>query len=327
MQGAMSNDDSRETARDLERQALVLIQREWSGDPEGSETGALHRWCARSPAHEKAFADAVRLHAALLSIYPAAAAERPAPAVVRGRRLTTSAAWSRRAFIGGGLAASGAYLMVRPPGQLWPSLTELTADLRTRTGEQRQVAVNRDVALDMNTQTSVSLRGGGVELISGELAATLKPGAASPFTIAAGRGRVVAKDAWLNLRRDGDTVCVACLGGTAGVQHTNGAAQLSAGQQVIYGRDRIGAPEAADTEVVTAWRSGLLIFHHTPLRRALDEINRYRSGRLVLANAALAERPVLGVFEIRQIDLVVDQLQQLSGARLTRLPGQIVIFS
>jgi transmembrane sensor len=47
----------------------------------------------------------------------------------------------------------------------------------------------------------------------------------------------------------------------------------------------------------------------------------------VLVDAALAQRPVYGVIQIREIGQAVDQVQQLTGARATRLPGGIVVLT
>ncbi|MRT32448.1 hypothetical protein FGX01_00680, partial [Xylella fastidiosa subsp. multiplex] len=47
----------------------------------------------------------------------------------------------RRAWLGGAVAASVAYLAVSPPLGLWSPVTDWNADYSTATGEQREVHV------------------------------------------------------------------------------------------------------------------------------------------------------------------------------------------
>jgi transmembrane sensor len=58
----------------------------------------------------------------------------------------------------------------------------------------------------------------------------------------------------------------------------------------------------------------------------VDEVNRYRPGRIILANGALGDRLVSGVFHLDRIDGVLDQIKQL-GAAITVLPGRVILVS
>jgi transmembrane sensor len=78
---------------------------------------------------------------------------------------------------------------------------------------------------------------------------------------------------------------------------------------------------------VTAWQSGLLIFRDRPLVSVVEEVNRYRPGKIVIVSAALRQRSVNGDFEIAKLDSFVTQVQQLTGAHATSLPGGLVILS
>ena len=48
----------------------------------------------------------------------------------------------------------------------------------------------------------------------------------------------------------------------------------------------LGDVIGVDTVVVTAWRDGVLVFRNTPLVRVIEEVNRYRPGRIILAAAS-----------------------------------------
>jgi transmembrane sensor len=286
---------------------------------------ALQRWRGQSEAHEQAFRSAARVYrraataAAELAGKEAAGAPQNPP-----RRL------ARRALLTGAIAAAGAYVMVRPPLGLWPSIEELSADYRTAKGERRKIAIAPDVSLELNTQTSVALRSATdetrVELISGEAWAASKT-SSPPLVMLAGDGSITAAQASFNARCFGHTVTVACLDGSISVAQDGKSVQLKRNQEVTY--SEAGFEQAVQVEVaqVSAWQTGLLIFRDRPLASVIDEINRYRSGQIIIANAELRRRLVNGTFQLDKLDNFVAQVEQLLGAKVTRLPAGVVIMS
>ncbi len=78
---------------------------------------------------------------------------------------------------------------------------------------------------------------------------------------------------------------------------------------------------------VSAWRKGMLVFRQTPLTDVIEEINRYRRGRVVLMNASLAHQPVSGSFDITLLDVAVAQLQRTFDLSARSLPGGLVVLS
>ena len=49
-------------------------------------------------------------------------------------------------------------------------------------------------------------------------------------------------------------------------------------------------------DAVTSWSTGFLVFDGTPLRKALEEVNRYAKVKVVLGDNSLAETPIAGNF-------------------------------
>lgn len=127
------------------------------------------------PAHARAWRELQQLWQALDP-----ALTRAAAAPQRENVLAFPARPGRRAFLGGALAAGVAVLALRPPLGAWPSLQELSADYRTGTGEQRQVALSQQMTVQMNTQTRINVRAPeAIELLGGE-AEILASGARQP---------------------------------------------------------------------------------------------------------------------------------------------------
>jgi len=120
---------------------------------------------------------------------------------------------------------------------------------------------------------------------------------------------------------------VTCLDGTVDVEHGGHSVQLHQAEQVSYSPQGIGTTRAVDVAQVTAWQSGLLIFRDRPLSSVVDEVNRYRSGKIIILNTDLKRRLVNGTFQINKLDNFVAQVQQLFGVQATSLPGGVVLLS
>jgi transmembrane sensor len=83
----------------------------------------------------------------------------------------------------------------------------------------------------------------------------------------------------------------------------------------------------ANLEVTMAWRRRVLIFDGQPLAEVVREINRYRPGKIILANDDLGVRKVQARFSLNQLADVAALIQDAYGAKVTLLPGGIVILS
>ncbi len=328
MVGETENEFNPRTALDpIEREAHDWVVRFAAGHATPDDLKEGKSWCDLSPAHAAAFARASLLWEGLgANVFD----ERPVASV----STVVSPSFTRRALIGGAMAASAAgaaYLVVRPPLGLWPSWSELTADYRTATGEQRRVTFAGRATIEMNTQTSIIVQrrasgGDGIKLISGEALIVTDSGASTVFTVAAGDGLARARNAKFNIRHDGFSVCVTCLDGVVQVERGAAAVSLQAREQVSYDRQKLGTVAAIDPGAVTAWQEGLLIFHATPLREVIAEVNRYRSGRIILMSDQLGERLFSADFHIRNVNAIIPEVQRLFGAKVTSLPGGIVLL-
>lgn len=302
----------------IEREAQDWVIRLGSRQATAADADAFKQWCARSRRHATAFAQARRVWLAL-----GPAAQRSRTTEPRGREPLMG----RRALLGGALAASMAWLALRPPLQLWPAMADLSADFHTGTGEQRQVAMGAGVVVEMNTQTRISRRsnagGQTFELLTGE--AEVKAGNGSVAVIAAG-GAIFAEQARFNVRHTDTAVCVTCLEGALRIEHLREQAILTAGHQLVYNHDDFGAAHAVDAASVSAWRQRQLVFNQAPLAEVVAEVNRYRPGKLIITSATLGRRRVQASFSLDRLDDVVALIRDVYGAQLTRLPGGIVLM-
>lgn len=309
-----------------------------SGDATDHDAAELVAWRMRSRAHEEAFRSAVRLRRLVKKLegvdQPMTMGEWPIEdhANVVPFRSPPARRLSRRAFMGGAVAASavGGMLVVGHSMDLVPSPSELTSDYRTATGERRLIKLARGATVELNTRTSIDLRHDlgipAVELINGEALMTSPRGGEA--ALIAGNGTSIGRAAHFNARRDGNQICITCLSGAVDVRWAAELRSLGPQDQVRYNSDGIGAVERnIDTVALTAWKAGTLIFRNMPMHIVIAEINRYRPGRVFLANDALAKRALSGTYYVNRLDDFFAQAELGLGAKVTKLLGNVVILS
>lgn len=333
------NKPDADNATDVLAQASAWLVRLRSGDASEDEKQAFAQWCETNPQ------TAQLLRGTWTSLRSAAAEiaeeERANGSAWRGHargRAAHPLRPGRRAFVGFAIAAGASWLAIKPPMQLWPALGDFAADWRTGTGEQRRVVLSDRVAIEMNTQTRMDRLPAqdtmhGVELVAGEaeIVASQPPaGYAGPMrtvAVVAGKGKMQAEVARFDIKRVGDQVCVTCISGTVAFEHPRRRMVLQPSQQIVYDDRDVQTVSAVDPSVITSWRRGVLVFNGVPLAQVVDEINRYRPGKIILRNASLGDNRIQAQFPIAKLDDVVGMLGKLYGAHITQLPGNIVLLS
>ncbi|WP_454619034.1 FecR family protein [Bradyrhizobium cenepequi] len=336
----MTKDNSRGAdLRRIESQAVVWAQKLASGEARADEIEAAKHWRADDPAHETAFAAAQAvwrdLGAARDVLHDPGTDYATALDALGRRRKTVS----RRLVLGGGAAAVAtvaAYGIVRPPLGMWPSLSQLNADFRTATGEQRNVTFAGDIAINLNTQTSLAIcqatpAENRIELITGEASFDMTQRGTRMLAVLAGAGQAVTDAGRFDIRytTDGDRspVTVTCFDGRVRVEQGGASAELRTGQRIRYTDAGMSDIAAVDPVAESNWQRGIVEFRNTPVVEVVEEINRYRPGRIILMSATLAHRQINGRFRVGEMDEVLVQLQQAVDAKLRYLPGGVVLLS
>ncbi|WP_195930474.1 FecR family protein [Hyphomicrobium album] len=312
----------------VDREAHDWMMRFTAGNASPEDLAAFKQWSASNPARTQAFARACQLWEAIEPANQIRVQEHRKDAQKRSVRV------GRRAVVGGALAASvGAaiYLAARPPLGLWPSWSELAADYRTAPGEQRSITLAGGPHVELNTRTSIALRPSAngterIELIAGEASIVTRSEMRRAVEVIAADGQALTADAVFNIRYEKNIVCTTCVAGRLDIIHKGHVVRVRAGEQVAYSPDGLGSVTKVNASLVTAWKGGMLVFQSTPLAEAVAEINRYRSTPIIVINAALGRRLFNARFQIASIDGVVEQIQSVFGASVTRLPGGIVLL-
>jgi len=308
------------------REALGWVVRLTSGSATRADAHAFEAWRAQDPAHAEAFREAAALRKALRAM--SLRTDLPGNVIPFGARLR-QAAMDRRGFLvtGGAIAASGAMLMVNPPYELWPSLAELRAGERTGVGERRLLRPMAGVTIEMNGRSALSLDAARRQatLIVGEAFVAVAKGAA-PFAIRVGDTRWLGKAAQFDIRASDREACITCLSGHLFGEQGAARHRIAAGQRFAAAPGGPARITHVDPEASGSWRRGVLIFRDTPHAAAIEDINRYRHGRIILSNEAVGRRLVSGMFHTAQIENAVSQIQQLLNLDVTEIAGGVTVI-
>ncbi|SAI46164.1 transmembrane sensor [Bordetella ansorpii] len=316
----------------LQKEARVWLRTLSLGDVSPWHAEAFKRWLHTSPEHQAAFRAVKQRWDALAPGVAEMLRTNPEAASFHMQTLRGVRPQRRLLLVAAtGAVAATAVAMVRPPAGLWPSMREWDADFRTATGEQRTLSLSADVRVVLNTRTSIRNQSGnsavaGIELISGEAAIDLPPSGAA-FRVQAGVARSETDSGRFEVRYLNGKACVTCLDGRVMVRHPAGTRLLQAGQQMIYDDRAMSGVASVDAEEASAWRHGELVFRQTRLSSVIDEINRYRSGQVLLLDEAAGRMPVSGRFAIASLDSALVQLERTFHLEARRLPGGLLVLS
>lgn len=305
----------------VQREALAWVARLNSGEADQDDATALSAWRERSPAHEEAFRQAARLWNRL----------GPALEEAPSRQSASVSGMNRRTFLRAGALAAGVagIGMMGNRAGIWPSLTQALADHRTGTGERRRIDLADGSVVELNTRSSLSVRFTEAErrldLHSGEAVFTVRRDPNRPFVVAAASGTTTALGTVFSVHAKQEQVAVACLEGAVDVT-CNRAARLKAGERVAYDESGIGPTFTHDGVTVGAWRKGVLVFRDDAIDRVVDEINRYRPGRVIVVDQAKGARRISGIFHLDRLDEALAHLQDTYQLRPIALPGGLLVL-
>lgn len=296
----------------------------WARLREGAsdeDRASFERWRHAQPAHELAWLRLV----ALTRDVEAGVAE--AGQDVAGRTLRQAPLiQSRRNAIRWMVSAAGLGLGAWAVGERG-AIRRLSADLRTGTGERRAVTLPDGTRLELNTASAVDLRYTArqreVVLREGEiLVTTAQDRQGRPFTVRTRSGILTPVGTRFVVRDldDGRGLRLAVLQGAVdvcGLDPADAPRRVHVGEQADYSAAG-GFASQALAPATSAWTSGMLIANEMPLAAFLQELSRYRPGRLSCSDEAGALR-VVGAFPLADSDKVLAMLQDVLPVRVRHI--------
>jgi transmembrane sensor len=322
---------------------------EWVIRLEGSrklppeERYALDCWLEQDPAHKAAFdhAQSTWISLAALKAAPGELARDIVPPDHRspivpflrhraaGRMMLRAATVLALVVVATGL---GAFWFGDP-------VLMLEADYRTAPGKTGVVTLADGTVVQLNAASALAVRFDGrerrVELLSGEAYFTVAPveGAETrPFVVESTNGSARALGTQFQVSREGDGTDVTVAEHQVQVSMVEtgdgpGFVVLSSGQAVHYDHaSGFGPVTQTDLGKATAWRRGELVFDKVRLADVVAELSRYRRGRIIIADAGLADRRVSGVFHTADLDQALASITQALKLRTAALPPFVTVL-
>ncbi|HMN43708.1 MAG TPA: FecR domain-containing protein [Povalibacter sp.] len=308
-----------------------------------SQQDEVDRWLAEDAGHRDAYSLAQqvtagiarmaadeRLNQKLRALADEAFAAYPTP--VPGAR-------SRQWKVAASLAASVAVATIA-----WiahPLLHSPAADpVAYAAGELQRRSVTLDdgsqVELDVGTRIEVRMSRDSrrIELLSGRALFDVAHDSNRPFSVTASGARTTALGTKFQVQRDAGRVVVTLAEGSVSIDRERSEAGAASWQERLVPGEQLTLDAASaarsrqfvDTQLITSWTHGRHAFRGTPLREALDEVNRYAIRKVRLGDPSLADLPVAGNFIAGDSQVVVEAFAAVLPLRIVDGGSEIIVF-
>jgi len=202
-----------------------------------------------------------------------------------------------------------------------------SAEFSTRLGEHRQVALPDGSVMDLNSRSVVTVHyekaRRSVELKQGEALFSVEHDTSRPFVVAAGAGQVTVTGTRFDVRRDEDQTRVAVEAGTVKVQGRSpyDVVTLTAGLGTqVDAKGLVAGAYTVNTEELTAWRSGKLVFTNARLADVAREVSRYREQPLRVSTPGVGNLRLTSVFKANDTDALLKALPHILPVAVRALP-------
>ncbi len=281
----------------------------------------LARWRKESPLHEAAWHHIETINGRLTRLASELSTDAARAALLAPHTKRRRSAVKALAVL---LFAGGAAWTVerRAPWQDW------RADLRTAVGERRSVVLADRTTVILNTDSAVDIRFDettrGVHLLRGEIMVTSGRDVRSvprPLAVFTAQGELRPIGTRFAVRQQAAASRVEVFEGAVSVApfDSDGPAQVvAAGEGARFTRIALDPPDPL-AEHAAAWTDGMLVAAGMRLADLLDEIGRYRRGR-VDCDPAVADLRVSGTYPLGDTDRILDALR-------ATLPVEIRFFT
>lgn len=293
------------------------------------EMATFANWLAEDYQHSEAFAqaedlfDEMRLAASMPAFDQSKPGISPLPQAKKLQRRR------HRRWLPVTLATAAIWLLAVVlviPEHSYP-LQRLLSDHHTVTGEIREVRLSDGSRVMMNTNTAISLQFDDqrrrVILHHGQASFTVAKDGLRPFEVIAGAtiSRALGTVFEVHLMDQGNIrLTVQQHSVRFNFNGDNPSIDLGEGQRLQYRNgDPFPSIETVDVEQTSAWQRHRLIINDRPLGELIAELNRYRLGRIFLADRLLSNQRVSGAFSLEKPDEIPASIAAVLGLRETRI--------
>lgn len=332
-----------DTERDSIREQAIdwLLKLETAPEDKALEA-ALSAWCRQSEMHEDAYASVARMWRVAGNLpHDYAATMKPASTmdlslVTPDQQWTESSASAdgnaafghgssrRRIFVGAMAAAIAACFVI---GLTPTLLLHAQADYMTGVSEVRKAILDDGSAIHLDAESAVAVQyepaQRAVRLLRGQAFFEVTPSPDRPFTIATGSLEIMVTGTSFSVGLGHDRIAVAVESGTVEVTPSplrNRVIRLAAGDRLVLDLATGAIDESRIPPAdIAAWRDGQLVVDGAPLAEVVEQLARHHRGGILLADAALAQRRITGVFNLSDPIAALKAAAATQGAEVREL--------
>lgn len=296
----------------VKKEAAAWVARLDAGPLDDQEHRVFREWVSRRPENKLALDQLQRFWGQLEHCIPA---ETGFPA--------KRSPWKRGAIAAAAICATFVLFFVSPlersPNIIEYHTARTTAEHVLEDGSQLTLNADSSVRIDFSGSER------RVELLHGEALFEVEP-ASRPFIVTAYPARIEVVGTVFDVVRRHEELKVAVLKGKVIVDVVSAHAQPDrqtgeSGQELLVDSvGEISVRPIADSEQVTAWVSGRLVFRGDPLARVIETVNRHSDTEVVLDPGIDGSQPVFGAFRSGDADAVVSALTDALDLETQRLP-------
>jgi transmembrane sensor len=249
------------------------------------------------------------------------------------------------------LLAASVALVVFSLGTLALWLNAQRGVYATGIGEQRIVNLVDGSTIELNADSRLRVRFSDserfVDLVQGQALFHVAKDPQHPFSVRTDGTTVRAVGTQFDVNRQASDTVVTVLEGRVAIARAAGpvgsslpqgaagsaaanetvALYASAGEQVILTAQAASKPAHPDVAAATAWRERKLVFSSSPLPVVVGEYNRYHEKRLVIADPALSDFHISGVFSAADATSLIAFLRTQSNINVEEQGSEIVLKS
>ncbi len=322
------NMDTPDTANSAEEQAAYWFARLRADNASKGDQRRFKTWLEESPKHAEAYALQEEVWTAMQD-----SAVDDEIMAMRHNALSVSTTANNNSWLKYGAIAASLLVVVvsmvmlnpfvsldssggtAPIDQLAQAETQSSPIYRTAIGQRSTVNLPDGSVVELNTDSLIQVNFGEEQrdliLLRGEALFDVAKDPSRPFVVEADGKLVTAIGTTFSVRRADDEVRVTLIEGIVTVDQDNskttdlGAVskkQLRPGQQLVALGGQPFKINMINTDAVTSWKDGRLIFDNEPLGMIVQEVNRYSSRKLVVGDPTLSDMRVSGIFQVGSID-------------------------
>lgn len=288
-------------------------------------------WLGASAENAAAWSETLRASSLAESLLPFDARDWAAAKTTSERRRSASGPgrrWPGRRWVVGLSAGAAACLLLLAGPTV---LLRLQSDYATGTAQTQDVELQDGSIVTLAPSSAIAVSYAGAErqvkLLSGEAFFSVKPNAERPFHVLARDVRASVLGTSFDVQLEKRGVGVSVREGKVRVDTADNAEVLEAGQSIHLAAAGGVQRGSQSPQTIGAWRQGQLVMEEGSLGSAVEQLDRYFDGTIILAGEQLSERPVTGIFDLRDPEGALRAMAKALGVKVSKVTPWLLIVS